>query len=103
MVGCVQGAPYIASNNHNPYNQPAAATAASEYQMLEPTHPWPPPPNSQFTVASHYNQPFGDNNNLLPSPSVAAAAFGGYAGNHYPYQFFHGPGDRLMRLGPSAT
>lgn len=33
---------------------------------------------------------------------LPVAAFSGY-GNHYPYQFFHGPGDRLMRLGPSAT
>ncbi|KAK7255875.1 hypothetical protein RIF29_29300 [Crotalaria pallida] len=96
VVGGYVGDPYtngIASNNHNPY-QPG-----SEYQMLESAPTWPA---SQFTVASQYNQSFGDNN--LHPPMPMAAGFGGY-GNQYPYQFFHhgAGGDRLMRLGPSAT
>lgn len=90
-----------ATHNHNPYQQPAAA---AEYQMLETAHSWAP---SQYTVASHYNQSFGEHNSNLLQP-VPAFGSGGYAGNQYPYhhQFFHGPGgggDRLMRLGPSAT
>ncbi|XP_019450206.1 PREDICTED: B3 domain-containing transcription factor ABI3-like isoform X1 [Lupinus angustifolius] len=85
-----------ASNNHNPY-QPGA-----EYQMLDSTPSWPP---SQFTTVanSQYNQSFGDNNLHTQKPS-AVTAIDGY-GNQYPYLFFpHSPGgDRLMRLGPSAT
>ncbi|KAK7338855.1 hypothetical protein VNO77_19489 [Canavalia gladiata] len=96
MVGYV-GDPYTngaaaASNNinRNPY-QPGT----DQYHMLESAQSWPP---SQFNVnASHYNQSFGDNS-LFPH-----GAFGGYGNNQYPCQFFHGPGDRLMRLGPSAT
>nr|KYP54554.1 B3 domain-containing transcription factor ABI3 [Cajanus cajan] len=43
-------------------------------------------------------QSFGENG-IFPN-----GGFGGYGNNNqYPYQFFHGPGDRLMRLGPSAT
>ncbi|XP_019465043.1 PREDICTED: B3 domain-containing transcription factor ABI3-like isoform X1 [Lupinus angustifolius] len=101
MVGGYLGDPYTnggtASNNHNPY-QPSA-----EYQMLESAPTWPP---SQFTTVanSQYNQSFGDSN-LHPQMPAVAAAFGSGYGNQYPYQFFHhGPGgDRLMRLGPSAT
>ncbi|TKY66067.1 B3 domain-containing transcription factor ABI3 [Spatholobus suberectus] len=98
MVGYV-GDPYTsgaasnnitASHNHNNPYQPGA----DQYHMLESAHSWP---HSQFNVASHYSQSFGDNG-LFPHGS-----FGGYGNNQYPYQFFHGPGDRLMRLGPSAT
>ncbi|RDX73512.1 B3 domain-containing transcription factor ABI3, partial [Mucuna pruriens] len=77
------------NNNNNPYQH-----GADQYHMLESTHSWP---HSQFNVASHYNQSFGENG-LFPH-----GGFGGYGNNQYPYQFFHGPGDRLMRLGPSAT
>ncbi|KAL2336679.1 hypothetical protein Fmac_011125 [Flemingia macrophylla] len=101
MVGYV-GDPYtsggaasnnITGNNNNPY-QPGA----DQYNMLESGHSWP---HSQFNVASQYSQSFGDNNGVFPQ-----GGFGGYGNNNnnqYPYQFFHGPGDRLMRLGPSAT
>lgn len=79
MVGNCVGDPYTngASNNIN------GCTTAAECQMLESAHSWP---HSQFTVASHYNQSFGDKYNNL-----------------HPYQFFHDPGDKLMRLGPFAT
>ncbi|XP_061375388.1 B3 domain-containing transcription factor ABI3 [Gastrolobium bilobum] len=77
------------TQNNNPYQ------TSPEYHMLESANSWPP---SQLNVSSHYNQSFGDNNLQGLPPS----AFGSY-GNQYPYQFFHGPGDRLMRLGPSAT
>ena len=50
-------------------------------------------------VACHYSQSFGDNNGIFPQGGFG----GGYGNNQYPYQFFHGPGDTLMRLGPSAT
>lgn len=89
--------PNGAPNSITPY-QPG-----TEYNMMESAHSWPP---SQFAIAPHYNQSFGDNNLPRASPPVnpgAAAAFGGY-GNQYPYQYFHGPsGDKMMRLGPSAT
>ncbi|XP_020228576.1 B3 domain-containing transcription factor ABI3 isoform X2 [Cajanus cajan] len=92
MVGYV-GDPYTsggAASNNNPY-QPGA----DQYNMLESAHSWP---NSQFNVASQYSQSFGENG-IFPN-----GGFGGYGNNNqYPYQFFHGPGDRLMRLGPSAT
>ncbi|KAE9618046.1 putative transcription factor B3-Domain family [Lupinus albus] len=85
-----------ASNNHNPY-QPGA-----EFQMLDSTPSWPP---SQFTTVANfqYNQSFGDNNLHTQKPS-AVTATDGY-GNQYPYLYFHHSpgGDRLMRLGPSAT
>nr|BAD42433.1 ABI-3 homolog [Psophocarpus tetragonolobus] len=99
MVGYV-GDPYTsgaASNNitatHNHNNNPYQP-GAEQYHMLESAHSWP---HSQFNVASHYGQSFGENG-LFPH-----GGFGGYGNNQYPYQFFHGPGDRLMRLGPSAT
>ncbi|KAK7293015.1 hypothetical protein RJT34_15875 [Clitoria ternatea] len=90
MVGYV-GDPYTNGVSNNPYQQPGS----DQYHMLESAHSWP---HSQFNVASHYNnQTFGENN-VFPN-----GGFGGYGNNQYPYQFFHGPGDRLVRLGPSAT
>ncbi|XP_045792942.1 B3 domain-containing transcription factor ABI3 [Trifolium pratense] len=84
------------SNNFNPY-QPAAT---NEYHhMLESNQSWGA---SQFNVASNYNQSFVENNNsnMIQPHGVS---FGGYGNQYNSYQFFHGPGDRLMRLGPSAT
>nr|AAA87030.1 PvAlf [Phaseolus vulgaris] len=77
------------NHNNNPY-QPGT----DQYHMLESAHSWP---HSQFNVASHYSQSYGENG------LFTHGGFGGYAITRYPYQFFHGPGDRLMRLGPSAT
>ena len=99
MVGYV-GDPYTSgatTKNINVGPNHSTFQPATDYHMLESANSWPP---SQFTLAPHYNQPFGDNGLHVPGPPVAA--FGGY-GNQYPYQFFHGPGDGLMRLGPSAT
>jgi len=82
------------SNNINPY-QPAAT---NEYHMLESNHSWGA---SQFNVAPNYNQSFVENNNNVLQPH--GMNFGGYGNQYNSYQLFPGPGDRLMRLGPSAT
>ncbi|KHN07827.1 B3 domain-containing transcription factor ABI3 [Glycine soja] len=102
MVGYV-GDPYTsgaASNNittsHNHNSNNPYQPGAEQYHMLESAHSWP---HSQFNVACHYSQSFGDNNGIFPHGGFG----GGYGNNQYPYQFFHGPGDTLMRLGPSAT
>ncbi|KAI4356458.1 hypothetical protein L6164_000480 [Bauhinia variegata] len=93
MVGYVGGDAYnsngAATNNHNGY-QPG-----NNYQMMESRHSWP---RSQFGVGSQCN------NQTLPNIHQAVNGFAaaGY-GNQYGYPYFHGPGDRLMRLGPSAT
>ncbi|CAI8612616.1 unnamed protein product [Vicia faba] len=57
----------------------------------------------QFNVVPNYNQPsFVDSNNNVLQPH--GLSFGGYGNQYGSYQFFHGGGgDRLMRLGPSAT
>lgn len=57
----------------------------------------------QFNVVPSYNQPsFVDSNNNVLQPH--GLNFGGYGNQYGSYQFFHGGGgDRLMRLGPSAT
>nr|ABW03096.1 ABI3-like factor [Pisum sativum] len=57
----------------------------------------------QFNVVPNYNQPsFVDSNNNVVQPH--GLSFGGYGNQYGSYQFFHGGGgDRLMRLGPSAT
>ncbi|XP_058739635.1 B3 domain-containing transcription factor ABI3 isoform X2 [Vicia villosa] len=57
----------------------------------------------QFNVVPSYNQPsFVDSNNNVLQPH--GLSFGGYGNQYGSYQFFHGGGgDRLMRLGPSAT
>ncbi|XP_027186712.1 B3 domain-containing transcription factor ABI3 isoform X1 [Cicer arietinum] len=102
MVGYVGSDPYTnGSVSNNPYNQ---QHVTNEFQhMLESNNSWG---GSQFTIAaaSHYNQSFGENNSNNNNNNMLqhGVSFGGY-GNQYPYQFFHGPGDRLMRLGPSAT
>lgn len=91
MVGYM-GDPYTSGGSnisvHSPYPTPA------EYHMLDSSQSWQ---SSQFPLASHYNS-FPDNN-LHP----ASQAFAGY-GNQYPYpQYFNGHGERLVRLGSSAT
>ncbi|XP_058764121.1 B3 domain-containing transcription factor ABI3-like isoform X2 [Vicia villosa] len=55
----------------------------------------------QFNVVPSYNQAsFVDSNIVQPH----GLSFGGYGNQYGSYQFFHGGGgDRLMRLGPSAT
>ncbi|KAG6661130.1 hypothetical protein CIPAW_03G152600 [Carya illinoinensis] len=91
MVGYM-GDPYTHGasnlNSHSPYPAP------TEYHMLDSSHSWSP---SQFSLASHYNA-FPENNlHQAPQP------FAGY-GNQYPYQqYFNGHGERLLRLGSSAT
>ncbi|KAI4354463.1 hypothetical protein L6164_003323 [Bauhinia variegata] len=93
QLGYVGGDPYqnggAGSNNPNGYHP------GSDYQMLDSAHSWT---QSQFGVGPHYNNP------SLPDIHPAANAFAstGY-GNQYPYNYLHGPSERLMRLGPSAT
>ncbi|QCE11637.1 RAV-like factor [Vigna unguiculata] len=82
-----------ATHNHNHNNNPYQP-GTEQYHMLESAPSWP---HSQFNVPSPYSQSYGDNGLFTPG------GFGSYGNNQYPYQFFHGPGDRLMRLGPSAT
>jgi len=93
MVGYV-GDPFTSGSAPNNHNNNPYQPGTDQYHMLESAHSWS---HSQFNVASHYSQPYGDNGLFTPG------AFGGYANNQYSYQFFHGPGDGLMRLGPSAT
>ncbi len=77
-------------------NSPCYPANPTEYHMLDSSHSWP---SSQFSLqASHYNT-FSDNNNIHLPPQQA---FAGY-GNQYPYQYFPGHGERLVRLGSSAT
>ncbi|XP_054782944.1 B3 domain-containing transcription factor ABI3 [Prosopis cineraria] len=80
-------------NSHQP--------ASTEHNMMETAHSWPP---SQFTVAPHCNQSYGVNNLHQAGSPPLQAGFGGY-GNQYSYHYFHGvaAGDKMMRLGPSAT
>ena len=86
------GDPYTNGASANTINGSNNFQAGNEYHMLESANSWPP---SQYTVTPYYTQPFGDH-------SFQPPAAGGF-GNQYPYQFFHGPGDGLIRLGPSAT
>jgi len=87
MVGYMDD-PY--TNGQSPYPAP------TEYHMqLDSSQSWP---SSQFTLVSHYNT-FPDNN-IHPAPQ----AFASYGNHQYPYQqYFNGHGDRLVRLGSSAT
>ncbi|EEF41288.1 Abscisic acid-insensitive protein, putative [Ricinus communis] len=95
MVGYVgdqfgNGTSTMAGHSYPP-PQPA------EYHMLDSAQSWPA---SQFALASQYS-PYPDNN-LQPIPGHGQV-FTGY-GNQYPCQYLPGQGgDRLMRLGSSAT
>ncbi|WJX81796.1 B3 domain-containing transcription factor, variant 2 [Trifolium repens] len=87
------------SNNLNPNPYQPAVTNDQYHHMLDSNQSWGA---SQFNVASNYNQSFVENNNsnVIQPHGVS---FGGYGNQYNSYQFFHGPGDRLMKLGPSAT
>jgi hypothetical protein len=91
MVGYM-GDPY--TNGHSPLYPAAAA----EYHMqLDSSQSWP---SSQFALVSHYNT-FPDNN-IHPAAPQAFASYGNH--HQYPYQqYFNGHGERLVRLGSSAT
>ncbi|GAU21831.1 hypothetical protein TSUD_176770 [Trifolium subterraneum] len=110
MVGVGVGVGYVGdpyntngsvSNNLNlnPNTYQPVATNDQYHHMLESNQSWGA---SQFNVATNYNQSFVENNNsnMIQPHGVS---FGGYGNQYNSYQFFHGPGDRLMRLGPSAT
>lgn len=95
MVGYM-GDPY--TNGQSPYPAPTEY----HHMQLDSSQSWP---SSQFTlVTSHYNT-FPDNNIIHPAPPQA---FGSYGNHQYPYhhhqqQYFNGHGERLVRLGSSAT
>ncbi|KAJ9697131.1 hypothetical protein PVL29_009063 [Vitis rotundifolia] len=78
--------------NSHPY-QPT-----SEYHILDSTNTWQPP---QFSLASPYTSFSESNLPLAPAPQPPQA-FAGY-GNQFTYQYFPGNGERLTRLGSSAT
>ncbi|KAF3436026.1 hypothetical protein FNV43_RR23118 [Rhamnella rubrinervis] len=91
MGGYMTADPFVNGSGH-PYPTP-------EYHMLDSTPTWPA---SQFSMASHYTS-FPDNNLQPVAPPSHPQAFAGY-GNQYPYQYFNGHGgERLARLGSSAT
>ncbi|KAK9281321.1 hypothetical protein L1049_004220 [Liquidambar formosana] len=90
--GAVSASPLNQNINVHPYNPPS-----TDYHVLDSAHTWPP---SQFAFPSHYTT-FPDNN--LPPAPPHPQAFAGYGNNQYPYQYFPGNGERLVRLGSSAT
>ncbi|XP_009628582.1 B3 domain-containing transcription factor ABI3-like [Nicotiana tomentosiformis] len=67
-----------------------------EYQTMESAQSWPP---SQFSAmeASQYN-PYPENENNLATNANPQGSF-----SQYPYQLYDGNGERLARLGSSAT
>ncbi|GMN50378.1 hypothetical protein TIFTF001_019538 [Ficus carica] len=86
-------------------NGSAYPAPTDNYTMLDSAQTWP---SSQFGLASPY-APFADNNNNNLQPPHAQA-FAGYGSSQYPAynQFYNqdggsGHGDRLVRLGSSAT
>ncbi|KAJ8527201.1 hypothetical protein K7X08_029678 [Anisodus acutangulus] len=104
MAGPVPG--YIGDpcSNGSVFNQTMSGStnspASTEYQPMDTSQSWLP---SQFTMAgaSQYN-PFPDNDNTNVGATdvtdQSQALF-----SQYPYQFFDGNGERLARLGSSAT
>lgn len=92
--------PNGAPNNHN-INSYQQQPASAEFNMLEAAHSWPP---SQLTaVVPHCSQSYGDNQG---GPPMGVPAAGGYVNHQYSYSYFNNGvagGDKLMRLGPSAT
>ena len=96
MVGYM-GDPFTSgppNMNGHPYQQPTP-----EYHILDSTTSWPP--HSQFSMPSAYSS-FPDSNPPLAAPPQPPQAFAGY-GSQFPYQYFPGNGERLARLGSSAT
>lgn len=92
MVGYMTADPFVNGGGHS-------YPAPSEYQMLDSSQTWPA---SQFSMTSHYTS-FPENNLQPVAPPLHPQAFAGY-GNQYPYQYFNGHGgERLARLGSSAT
>ncbi|KAL6978771.1 B3 domain-containing transcription factor [Sarracenia purpurea var. burkii] len=98
------GDPYLNSASVPPTNQNINGhphySPPTEYQMLDSAQTWPP---SQYALASQYS-PFPDNNGNIPAAAPTAThhpqAFAGY---QYPYQYYQGNGEKLVRLGSSAT
>lgn len=78
--------------NSHPYQQ------TSEYHILDSTTTWPP---SQFSLPSPYTS-YPESNLPLPAPPQPSRTFAGY-GNQFAYQYFPANGERLARLGSSAT
>lgn len=98
MIGYM-GEPYgngTSNMNTHPYHQPT-----SEYHILDSTTSWSP--HSQFSLPSPYAS-YPDSSLPLapPPPPQPPQAFSGY-GNQFPFQYFPGNGERLTRLGSSAT
>ncbi|KAF2284488.1 hypothetical protein GH714_025722 [Hevea brasiliensis] len=95
MVGYM-GDPF-ASGASNMAGHSYLPAPPSDYHMLDSAQSWP---SSQFALASPYTT-FPDNN--LQTVQAHHPVFTGY-GNQYPCQCLPGQvGDRLMRLGSSAT
>ncbi|KAA8543455.1 hypothetical protein F0562_021050 [Nyssa sinensis] len=91
------GDPYSNGAAVSPFNQTINGHPYStEYHMLDPAQTWS---QAQFALPAQYS--FGDNNNL-PSAQPHPQALAGY-GNQYPYQYYNGNGEKLVRLGSSAT
>ncbi|XP_057507544.1 B3 domain-containing transcription factor ABI3 [Actinidia eriantha] len=76
--------------------------ASMEYNMLDSSQTWPP----QYALAAQYNQfpenhnNSNNNNNSIPMVTPLSQAFVGY-GNQYPY--YQRSGEKLVKLGSSAT
>lgn len=74
-------------------------TPSVEYQMIDSAPSWPHP---QFMMGPQYNQ-FPDNiNTNIPTASMNPQTVGFYP-DQYPYQVFSENGERILRLGSSAT
>nr|APP89676.1 B3 domain-containing transcription factor ABI3 [Ribes rubrum] len=102
--------PFPPTEFHHPHPVMNSTTSQPPWQS-QPPQPQPPqlqpqpqpsfPP--QYIMPSHYNS-FSENNNLLPLHSQPPpTAFGNGYGNQCTYQYFPGNGEKLVRLGSSAT
>ncbi|XP_059626867.1 B3 domain-containing transcription factor ABI3 [Cornus florida] len=100
MVGYM-GDPYSNNGTTSQLNQTANVhpfPASTEYQIMDSAQPWPP---TQIAMASPYN-PYQEIDNLSPA-QLHPQAVTGY-GNQYPYPYnYQGSGEKLVKLGPSAT
>ncbi|KAG8640302.1 hypothetical protein MANES_13G043500v8 [Manihot esculenta] len=96
MVGYM-GDPFGASGASSMAGHSYPPIPPSDYHMLDSPQSWSA---SHFVLASPYTS-FADNN--LQPVQGHPPVHSGY-GNQYPYQYLPAqPGDRLMRLGSSAT
>ncbi|KAK4376218.1 hypothetical protein RND71_006895 [Anisodus tanguticus] len=101
------GDPYYSNGSlfAPPFNQTisgnASSPASAEYQPMDTSQSWSP---SQCTMAgaSQYNQfPDNDSTNNVAATDVTDQSQALFS--RYPYQLFDGNGERLARLGSSAT